>query len=146
MRLSRCPAVIMMDVFVVHDPSCSLVSTARPLVASSVPSYNSGSTLWFVLFVWTYCGFCLAVLVSWYYSSTPYDAAGIRFPRLRLLARPDVCKGPWSLRVQRKMAMARASLVRSLLVWLQVLQQPYRMMAPELLREGLRGGVRTRVL
>ena len=35
----------MMDVFVVRDPSCSLVSTARPLIASSVPSYNSGSTL-----------------------------------------------------------------------------------------------------
>ena len=41
------------------------------------------------------CGF------AWYYSYTPYDATGIRFPRLRLLARPDVCKGPWSLRVQR---------------------------------------------
>ena len=32
----------MMGVFVVRDPSCSLVSTARPLVASSVPSCNSG--------------------------------------------------------------------------------------------------------
>ena len=30
----------MMDVFVVRDPSCSLAFTARPLVASSVPSYN----------------------------------------------------------------------------------------------------------
>ena len=29
------------------------------------------------------------------------------------------------------MAMARASLVRSLVVWLQVLQQLYRMMAPQ---------------
>ena len=46
---SRCPVVIMMDVFVVRDPSCLLASTARPLIASSVPSYNSGSTLWFVL-------------------------------------------------------------------------------------------------
>ena len=98
MRLSRCPAVIMIDVFVVRDLSCSLVSTARPLITSSVPSYNSGSTLWFVLFVWTYRCFCIAVLVSWYYSSTPCDAKGIRFHRLRLLARLDVCKGPWSLR------------------------------------------------
>ena len=42
-----------MDVFVVR--ACSLASTARPLIASSVPSNNSGSTLWFVLIVWTFC-------------------------------------------------------------------------------------------
>ena len=35
--------------------ACSLASTARPLIASSVPSYNSESTLWFVLIVWSYC-------------------------------------------------------------------------------------------
>ena len=45
----------MMDVFVVRGPSCSLASTARPLIASSVPSYNSGCTQWFVLIVWRYC-------------------------------------------------------------------------------------------
>ena len=31
---------------------------------------------------------------AWYYSNTPYYATGIRFPLLRLLARPHVCKGP----------------------------------------------------
>ena len=39
-------------------------------------------------------------------------------------------KAPGPFGEQRGMAMARASLVRSLLVWLQVLQQLYRMMAP----------------
>ena len=64
-RLCRCPAVIMMDVFVVRDPSSSLVSNARPLIASSVPSYNSGSTLWFVLIIWTYCRGGIVQLPYW---------------------------------------------------------------------------------
>ena len=48
MRFSRCPSVIMVDVFVVRDPSCSLASTARPLVAS----YNYGrySVVLFLLY------------------------------------------------------------------------------------------------
>ena len=47
-----------------------------------------------------------------------FGCMGARLRELRLLALPDVCKRPWSLREPREMAMARASLVRSLLAWL----------------------------
>ena len=58
-----------------------------------------------------------------------FGCTGTRHREFRLLARPDVCKGPWSLRRPREMAMARASLVRFLLAWLDELQQLYRMVA-----------------
>ena len=68
-----------------------------------------------------------------------------RLREVRQLALAEVSKGPWSLRVQRGMAMARTSLVRSLLVWLQVLQQLYRMMASAGVIFRRRGGIGTRV-
>ena len=52
-----------------------------------------------------------------------------RYPEVRGHGRLELCKGTWSLRGPRWMAMARASLVRSSLAWLHVLQHVYRMMA-----------------
>ena len=53
-----------------------------------------------------------------------------RHPEVRGRGCLELCKGPWSLRGPREMAMARASLVRSSFAWLHVLQQMYRIMAP----------------
>ena len=52
-----------------------------------------------------------------------------RYPEVRGHGRLELWKGTWSLRGPRWMAMARASLVRSSLAWLHVLQHVYRMMA-----------------
>ena len=79
-----------------------------------------------------------------------FGCTGTRLRELRLLARPDICKRPWSLRALRGMAMARASLVRSSLPGCTYCGRCSEKWLPrassfQLLREGRRGDVRQRV-
>ena len=114
MRLSRCPAVIMMDVFVVRTRPGRLSPHT-----STYRLFGSFVQLWeilcgFVLIVWTYCrrGYVRRLLYCriglLYFSYTPYDVTGTSFPRDLLLALLEVLKGPWSplgCRGERAMAM-----------------------------------------
>ena len=88
-----------MDVFVVR--ACSLASTARPLIASSVPSYNLweiavvvlGISLLLIAGSWLRLLYFRIGLLLLHFS--PYDVTGTSFPRVLLLALLEVFKGPW---------------------------------------------------
>ena len=90
---------------------------------------------------WGSCGSCCLVatfggfrVTALVYYVRRLGSLGTAFLRRMTLHRytyshPELRKRPWPLRGSRGMAMARASLVRSSLAWLHVLQQMYRMMA-----------------
>ena len=80
--------------------SCTHAASISPSHASPIFFYPPSSrhscpSAWgYCWFVATFGGLRIAVCVCWYFCFSPYNVTGTCFPRLRLLARLDVCKGP----------------------------------------------------